>query len=106
MPREHERISHLVEVVLESASGKREVRISDLSLGGCFVETIAQLGQGEDAKLLVKRPDGEPLAFTGKIAYALQGVGFGMKFDELTDDQRTFLENTVGVPKQGDPPSA
>jgi hypothetical protein len=97
MPREHERLSRLLEVTLESASGRRQVRISDVSLGGCFIETISQLDTGERATFEITGQDGEAISFSGTVAYAMQGVGFGMKFDELTDVQEDFLRRVVGV---------
>jgi hypothetical protein len=86
-----------MEVTLESASGRRTVRISDISLGGCFIETISQLDQGERAAFEIMRPNGEKVNFAGTVVYAMQGVGFGVKFDELTDEQEYFLRRIVGV---------
>ena len=97
MPREHERLVRLIEVALESASGRRSVRISDVSLGGCFIETISQLSEGERARFEIKTPEGQTIGFDGIVAYSMQGVGFGLKFDELSPEQEDFLRRVVGV---------
>lgn len=86
-----------MEVTLESASGRRTVRISDVSLGGCFIETISQLIEGERAKFEINAPDGQSVTFNGTVAYSMQGVGFGLKFDELTPEQDEFLRRFFGV---------
>jgi hypothetical protein len=88
----------LTEVVVESASGKRQERISDLSLGGCFVDSIATVMEGEPVSLVLVRPDGGPLAFTGRVTYILPGVGFGIRFTNISEEQQAFLESAVGVP--------
>lgn len=37
MPREHERVDFIAQIALDSALGKREVRVSDISAGGCVM---------------------------------------------------------------------
>lgn len=85
MPRKHERKAIFTEIVLRSASGKREARISDLSMGGCFVDTIVNARVGEDVSLRITFDPGYVLDLTGKIAYVLEGTGFGVSFTDLTD---------------------
>ena len=45
--REHERKQLFAETTLEFSSGKYEARISDISLGGCYVDSIASVVEGE-----------------------------------------------------------
>ncbi len=40
MPRKEERVPFLMEILLESASGKREARISDIGPEGCYIDSI------------------------------------------------------------------
>jgi hypothetical protein len=98
MAREQERVSFFVEVVLESASGKREARISDLSLGGCFIDSIALMTEGESVAFELLREGGQLVRFTGRVTYVLPGVGFGVRFTNISEDQQAFLEQVVGVP--------
>jgi hypothetical protein len=85
MPRKHERKPIFTEIVLRSASGKREARISDLSMGGCFVDTIVNAQVGEEVSLKITFDPGYVLELTGTIAYVLEGNGFGVSFTDLTD---------------------
>jgi hypothetical protein len=80
MPREHERTQYFTEISLESASGKREARISDVSLGGCFVDTIT---------------NGDRLDIKGKVAYVMGGFGFGVEFTELDGDSEAVLKKII-----------
>lgn len=97
MPREQERIRLNLDVELDSSSGKHEVRISDISLGGCFVDTIAPAAEGEPVKLKINVPEsGDTIVFTGTVAYSMERFGFGVRFTDLTDPQKAFLESVMG----------
>lgn len=96
MPRQQERIPFRLEVVLESASGKREVRISDLSAGGCYVDTIVGAQEGEPVNLQFKMPStGEIMAFSCEAAYVFEGMGFGVRFTSLTEQHKDFLDKLM-----------
>ena len=47
MPREDERVPFYTEIMLESAAGMRGARISDVSPGGCYIDTISPAIEGE-----------------------------------------------------------
>jgi len=91
MPRQNDRYTYLKEVELEFSSGKRSARISDISAGGCYIDTIAQIPVGELLKLHISSASGDTMEFNGKVAYVLDGFGFGVEFVDLTDAQREFL---------------
>ena len=95
MPREQERVPYLKEIVLECASGKREARISDLSPGGCYVDSIVAVTEGEPISLSIGTSSGDALSFTGTVAYVLNGMGFGVRFADLTDEKKSFLEHVI-----------
>src|SRR5262249_25076512 len=92
MPRKHERVPILTEIVLESASGKRDARISDLSIGGCFVDTIINARVGEPVSLKMTLPPGYVLEVTGTIAFVLDGTGFGVSFTDLSEIATKSIE--------------
>jgi hypothetical protein len=83
------------EVILECASGKREARISDLSPGGCYVDSIIAVAEGEPVSLSIKTESDEALSFTGEVAYVLNGLGFGVRFTDLTDERKAFLDQVI-----------
>lgn len=95
MPRKEDRFSYLKEVELEFASGKRSARISDISLGGCYIDTIAQVPVGEPLSLVIAASNGDSMQFQGRVAYVLENFGFGIEFVDLTDAQRQFLGEVV-----------
>lgn len=102
MKRVLERKSVAIEIILESSVGRRPSRISDISLGGCYVESINNFRKGEIVSFEVETPNGEKLTFTGEISYVLEGFGFGMKFTSLTPAHLAFLKSIMGPPAESD----
>jgi len=73
----------------------RQARISDLSLGGCFVDSIVNIGTKEKIVLKIKDLDGVWFELTGEIVYVYKGCGFGVKFLSLTEKTRILLEHLI-----------
>lgn len=96
MPREHERYPHFIEIVLESASGKREARISDISVGGCFIDSIAGVFVTEPISFVVKTDDGRIIDFKGEVTYIFPGIGFGVRFSDLSEEAVDYLRHAIG----------
>lgn len=94
--RQQDRVSYVVEIILDSSAGRRSSRISDLSMGGCYVESIATYRVGEELAFEL-RSNGTELRFTGEIAYILEGFGFGLKFKDLGEEHLQFLKAVVGL---------
>lgn len=82
----------VIEIVLESSAGGRSTRISDLSLGGCFVETINAYRPGEMVTFDLTDMNGESLRFTGSVVYSMDNIGFGLEFNDLNDAHKEFLQ--------------
>ena len=95
MARIHERTELVREIVLESSAGRRPSRISDMSMGGCYIESITSFRKGEAITFDVSNTAGEALSFSGKVAYVLEGFGFGLSFLNLTPAHLAFLSKTL-----------
>jgi Tfp pilus assembly protein PilZ len=80
--------------------GNRPARITDLSEGGCYVDTTGESCIGERLTFRVQLPDGAWLQLTGEVAHYHVPVGFGLRFTDLTDEQReqlrAFIEHLKG----------
>jgi PilZ domain len=95
MPREHDRVPYRIETILESASGRREVRISDVGPGGCYIESITHVHQGETVSFDIVISPEQQIKFSGEVAYIFPGSGFGVKFMDMTDEKRDFIEHLI-----------
>ncbi len=77
----------LLDATWESMSGTNEARVDDLSVGGCFVNTVAHVELNEMVKLDIQFPSGEWLSLRGQVASHQRGVGFGLSFTSLSDEE-------------------
>jgi hypothetical protein len=93
--RTSERKRILLEAKWESVSRRHEARVDDVSLGGCFVNTYAQAELDEDVNLEIQLPSGEWLALRGKVASYQPGVGFGMFFTSLSENELAVLKELL-----------
>src|SRR6266850_4988381 len=79
----------------DGISGTQEARIEDLSLSGCFVNTIGRVDVGEIVGVEIKLPSGEWLQLRGEVTSFQTGIGFGVLFTFLTDDEEQALRELV-----------
>jgi hypothetical protein len=80
---------------MESSSGKREVRISDVSEGGCFVDSITNMHDCENVSLKARMPTGEWIDLKGEVVSILPGIGFGVQFISLSEKEQKQLEQLI-----------
>jgi hypothetical protein len=82
--RQHPRVTHLFVGQWHASSGAASVRIGDLSVGGCFVQSLAMPKIGETTSVSVTLGD-RTFRFSGQVVY-LDRIGFSMKFDPIPQD--------------------
>lgn len=85
----------LLEARWESLSRMHEVRVDDVSLGGCFVNTYGHVEMNEPVNVQIRLPSGEWLALSGHVATYQPGVGFGMSFGTLSEKEATVLQDLI-----------
>jgi PilZ domain-containing protein len=93
--RTDERVSTNLPARWEGITGGHEARIEDVSLGGCFVNTAGRVDTGEVIVLEIKLPTGEWLGLRGEVTAYQQGVGFGLLFSFLTDEEEHALRQLI-----------
>lgn len=93
--RTDERVSTNLAVRWDGQSGRHEARIEDVSVGGCFVNTTGRVDLGEVVSLSVRLPSGEWLPLRGEVVSYQQGIGFGLLFSFLTDEEEQALRELI-----------
>lgn len=93
--RRYERFSVSLSVVLDFTSGKREARISDISMGGCFIDSIVSVRAGEQISFKINFPAGHTTIIRAEVIYVYPGVGFGLRFVHFTETERKLLEQII-----------
>ena len=95
--RSSERKKVLLEAKWSSMSRRHEARVDDVSLGGCFVNTYGHVELNEAIDLQVLTPSGEWLSLQGTVASYHAGVGFGMSFTSLSDEQTASVKELIAT---------
>ena len=90
--RSNERKTVNLVVKWDSLSGSYEAKLEDISLSGCFINTTGMANLDEVMNLEVLLPSGGWLPLKGTVATYQQGIGFGVVFSSLTEEQTQAVE--------------
>lgn len=93
--RSNSRKRLLLEARWESMSGSHEARVDDVSLGGCFVNSVARVEPNEAINLEIQLPSGVWLPLRGHVAAYHPGVGFGLSFTSLSEGEVALLKQLL-----------
>ena len=93
--RDDERVITNLPARWDGLSGVHEARVEDLSMGGCFINTAGRVDIGEIVVLEMKLPSGEWLQLRGEVTSYQLGIGFGLLFSFLTDDEEYALRQLI-----------
>jgi len=93
--RQFERVRLPMEVHWEGLSGKHAARIYDLSLSGCYVETLGQVTPGERIRFEIELPTGRWLRLEGEAVHAQPSMGFGVRLINLSATDRDMLAHLL-----------
>lgn len=66
-------------------------RISEISRKGCYVDVLNTLPRGTSIQVRISRDQGTFMA-TGKIIYVQEGMGMGVLFLDVANDQEKLLD--------------
>jgi hypothetical protein len=95
--RKHRRVPRSLGVVWEGASGKHEARASDISRGGCFIDTIGRAAIGETISFKLQISETETIDQVGEVVTELPPLGFGIRYLDLSGEKRRRLETVIGT---------
>ena len=75
----------------------RDVRISDLSLGGCYLDTVAEVMVGETLFLKILMANGEWFELKSVVAHYTPRLGFGVCFVNLNERQKDQIRSFLTI---------
>src|SRR6185369_9937311 len=84
-----------LDALWDGKSGNYQARVTDLSEGGCYVDSLGEAQVGEVIVFKLQTPDGGWLELTGEVAHQTSPLGFGLRFMDLTDDQNEKLHSLL-----------
>ena len=87
------RYSVSIEIDFDRVGERHLGTISDLSEGGCFVLSGAEVVDGEDVGIYLPIGDGMKAQIGGIITNHVYEIGFAVRFTALSEAQRNVLRN-------------
>ncbi len=94
--RKHDRSRLIVDVFFNGQDATGVASTHDISVGGLYMNTQADLPEGSVLLLRIPLPDGEQVIVNGEVAYVNPGNGVGVSFQGLSAESRTLLESVLG----------
>ena len=90
--RSNPRLTVSLNAIWDHANGDHPARITDLSLGGCHLDTVGETMTGEVVCFRVSLADGDWLYLEGEVRHYTPKRGFGVRFLDLEQQQREKIE--------------
>ena len=92
--REVPRFSLIASATLREPESDTKIsgRISELSRKGCYVDTLIALPEGTNLELRISRDQGV-FESQGKIVYVQAGMGMGIAFVNVANEQLKILDS-------------
>ncbi len=97
------RLSVSLEAVWDGPEGRRPARITDLSEGGCYMDTVGEVMSGEIVCFRVLLAEGDWLYLEGEVKHHRHKLGFGVQFIDLNDEQLDKLRWLLRLAKEAGP---
>jgi PilZ domain len=95
--RSRPRLSVSLDAVWDGVKEKHSARVTDLSEGGCYLDTVGEVMTGEIVAFRVLLPDDDWLYLEGEVKHHRHGYGFGVQFVELNDEQTEKLQRLLRI---------
>lgn len=104
--RSRPRLSVHLDAVWQADEDRHTARVTDLSEGGCYLDTVGEVMVGEIVAFRVLLPDGEWVYLEGEVRHHRHGLGFGVQFVELNEEQTVNLLRLLAIAREGGPEAA
>ena len=88
------------ELIETSGSARIAARTADLSLNGCYIDTLNPFPVGTRVRLLLTKSD-RRIEFQARVTSSHMGSGMGLIFEQLTPEQKGALESWLHVATPG-----
>ena len=82
------------EVTEISSDTKLLAKTSDLSLGGCFLDTLNPLPNGVDVRVRISHK-GATFTTLGRVVFVMPNMGMGVVFRSVENDELAILQEWI-----------
>jgi len=84
----------------DGTTGHHPAKITNMSEGGCYLDTVGEVRRGEIVGFRVLLPDGDWLYLEGEVRHYTVGLGFGVQFADLNEDQDQKITWVIKIAKE------
>ncbi len=90
--RQHDRSRLIVDVYYDGQDATGVASTNDISVGGLYMNTQANLPEGSVLLLRIPVSDGKQVVVNAEVVYSNPGGGVGVSFQGLSSEDRALLE--------------
>ena len=101
--RSKPRLSVYLDAVWHGIEERHSARVTDLSDGGCYLDTVGEVMVGEIVAFRVLLPDDDWLYLEGEVRHHRHGMGFGVRFVDLNEEQTEKLSRLLQIARAAGP---
>ncbi|MGB2634835.1 MAG: PilZ domain-containing protein [Candidatus Acidiferrum sp.] len=87
------------EVVELPRGAKLAARTSDISRTGCYIDTLNPIPQGSQVRVRITH-HAEIFETVGRVVYVSRGLGMGVVFETISDEQMARLVRWLDSPNE------
>ena len=98
--RTKQRLSVHLDAMWDSSTQAHSARITNLSEGGCFMDSVGEVRRGEIVGFRVLLPDDDWLYLEGEVRHH-SADGFGVQFVDLNEEQTEKLQWLLRLAEEG-----
>jgi hypothetical protein len=92
--RRHDRSRLIVDVFFNGQDATGVASTKDISLGGLYMNTRAEVPEGETLMIRIPLSD-EQIVCSAEVVYRNPGLGLGVRFLDLSDEARAVLQREI-----------
>ena len=98
--REKPRLSVSLDAEWDGTTGHHPAKVTNMSEGGCYLDSVGEVRRGEIVGFRVLLPDGDWLYLEGEVRHYSAGLGFGVQFTDLEEEQRQKIALVIRLAKE------
>jgi hypothetical protein len=98
--RQKPRLSVSLDAEWDGTTGRHPARVTNLSEGGCYMDTVGEVRRGEMVGFRMLLPDGDWLYLEGEVRHYTAGLGFGVQFADLDEDQEQKIALVIRLAEE------
>jgi len=101
--RSTRRLNVSLDAVWDGDGERHSARVTDLSEGGCYLDTVGEVLVGEIVAFRVLLPDDDWLYLEGEVRHHRHKFGFGVQFVDLNSEQTERLLRLLELAREAGP---